>query len=75
MFLRIGAGGRHYGSRGMTAAAMVHRVITIYEGVCCFLCVCCMEDYFHVANTVRGQYYLRAVVWLYFQNNTRIQQH
>jgi len=36
----------HYGSRGTTAAAMVHRVITIYEDVCCVLCVCCTEDYF-----------------------------
>ena len=49
----------HYGGRGTTAAAMVHRVITIYEYVCvCDLCVCCLEDYFHVVKTVHGQFFL-----------------
>ena len=41
-----------YGGRGTAAAAMVYCVITIYEDVCCVLCVCCTEDYFHVDNTV-----------------------
>ena len=50
----------HYGGRGTMAAAMVHLVITISEDACYFVCVCCTEDYFHMANTVRGQY-LRAV--------------
>jgi len=45
----------HHGGRGTMAAAMVQCVITIYEDVCCVLCVCCMEDYFHVVKTVRGQ--------------------
>jgi hypothetical protein len=49
----------HYGGRGTTAAAMVHLVITIYEDVCCVLCVCCMEDYFHVVKTVHGQFFER----------------
>ena len=31
----------HYGGRGTTAAAMVHRVIMIYDDVCCVKCVCC----------------------------------
>ena len=48
----------HYGGRGTTAAAMVHRVITIYEDVCCVLCVCCTEDYFHVVKTVHRQFFL-----------------
>jgi len=47
----------HYGSRGMTAATMVNRVITIYEDVCCVLCAYCTEDYFHVVKTVRGQFF------------------
>ena len=47
---------RHYDEGGMAVATMVHHVITIYEGVCCVLCVCCTEDYFHMANTVHGQY-------------------
>ena len=50
----------HYGGRGTMAAAMVHRVITVNEGVCSVLWVCCTEDYFHMANTVPGQY-LQAV--------------
>ncbi len=48
----------HYGGRGMRAVAMVHRVITIYEDVCCILCVCCTEDYFHVVKTIHGQFFL-----------------
>jgi len=47
----------HYGGHGTTAAAMVHHVITIYEDVCCVLCVCCTEDYFHVVKTVCGQFF------------------
>jgi hypothetical protein len=46
----------HYIGHGTTAAAMVHRVITIYEDICCVLYVCCRGDCVHVTNTVRGQY-------------------
>jgi len=51
----------HYSGRGTMAAAMVHRVIMIYEDVCCVLCVCCTKDYFHVVKTVRGQFFLAVV--------------
>jgi len=40
----------HHSGCGTTAAAMVHRVITIYEDVCCVLCVCYIK-------TVRGQFF------------------
>ena len=41
----------HHGGRGMMAAAMlVHRVFTIYEHVCCVLCMCCTYEYFHMVK-------------------------
>ena len=68
----------HYGGHGTAAAAMVYHVITIYEDVCCVVCVCCTEDYFHVTKSARGQY-LQAVVcvrrketFFFFQNDGEI---
>ncbi len=36
----------HYGGRGTTAAAMVHRVFAIYKHGCCLLCYKCTDDFY-----------------------------